>query len=87
MFSLIRKATQFCLLTIIYLYQKTLSPDHGIFKKFYPGKSCRFYPTCSEYTIQAIKRFGSIKGSYLGIKRILKCHPFNPGGVDEVPKR
>ena len=77
---------KFFLLTIIYLYQKTISPDHGIFRKFYPRGSCRFYPTCSEYMAQAIKRFGSIKGSYLGIKRILRCHPFNPGGIDNVPK-
>ena len=53
-----------------------------------PGKwhsSCRFVPTCSEYAKIAIDRFGSIKGSYLAIKRILKCNPFNKGGIDLVP--
>ncbi len=46
---------------------------------------CRFYPTCSEYTKQAIIKYGVIKGIYLGIKRILKCHPFHPGGYDPLP--
>jgi putative membrane protein insertion efficiency factor len=46
---------------------------------------CRFYPTCSEYMKQAIIKYGILKGSFLGIKRILKCHPFHPGGYDPVP--
>ena len=49
-----------------------------------PGK-CRFYPTCSQYCKEAIQKYGAIKGSYLGIKRILRCHPGNPGGYDPVP--
>lgn len=46
---------------------------------------CRFYPTCSEYMKQAVTKYGIIKGGYLGIKRVLKCHPFHPGGYDPVP--
>ena len=48
---------------------------------------CRFYPTCSHYTYQAIERFGVIKGVYLGAKRILRCHPFSKGGFDPVPSK
>lgn len=51
----------------------------------YTPRSCRFYPTCSEYTRQAIIKYGFFKGCFLGIKRIIRCHPFNPGGYDPVP--
>ena len=48
--------------------------------------SCRFYPTCSEYAIEAFNKFGFLKGFFLSFKRIIKCHPFHPGGYDPVPK-
>jgi hypothetical protein len=66
------------LILMIRLYQVTLSP--------FIGKYCRFLPTCSNYGIEAITRHGSIKGIYLTTRRILKCHPFHKGGIDEVPK-
>ncbi|MDJ0688516.1 MAG: membrane protein insertion efficiency factor YidD [Xenococcaceae cyanobacterium MO_188.B32] len=47
--------------------------------------SCRFQPTCSQYAIQALERFGMLKGSWLAAKRIMRCHPFHPGGYDPVP--
>jgi len=61
---------------IIRGYQKFISP-------LFPP-TCRFYPTCSAYFIQAVEKYGTVKGSFLGIKRILKCHPFNPGGYDPL---
>jgi putative membrane protein insertion efficiency factor len=49
------------------------------------GKNCRFYPSCSNYAMEAIKKHGAIRGVLLSVKRIMKCHPFYPGGHDEVP--
>lgn len=60
----------------IRVYQKFISP----LKK----PSCRFYPTCSQYAIDAVKKYGAVKGTYIALKRILKCHPFHPGGYDPV---
>jgi putative membrane protein insertion efficiency factor len=65
---------------LIRVYQILLSP-------FLPANSCRFYPTCSQYTIEAIQKHGTIKGMYLGMKRILKCHPYHEGGYDPVPEQ
>ncbi|MCQ6265068.1 membrane protein insertion efficiency factor YidD [Fictibacillus sp. WQ 8-8] len=64
---------------IIRFYQRFISPM--------TPPTCRFYPTCSTYGIEAIQRFGAIKGTWLTLKRILKCHPFHPGGIDPVPER
>jgi putative membrane protein insertion efficiency factor len=47
--------------------------------------SCRFYPTCSKYALEAIEKYGALKGALLAIKRLLKCHPLHPGGYDPVP--
>lgn len=58
-------------------YQKFLSP--GL------PPSCRFHPSCSQYTLEAVERYGFVKGSWLGARRLVRCHPFNPGGHDPVP--
>ena len=65
-------------LTLIKCYQWFISPILG--------QRCRFHPSCSWYAIDALKTHGLVKGGWLSIKRILKCHPFNPGGVDPVPE-
>jgi len=65
------------LLVLIRFYRYAISPMLG--------QNCRFYPSCSDYAAQAIEKYGAIKGTHLGLKRILRCHPWNPGGVDPVP--
>ncbi|MFH1457375.1 MAG: membrane protein insertion efficiency factor YidD [Patescibacteria group bacterium] len=73
------------LLKIIKLYQKFISPDHGgILQYFKPFGVCRFRPTCSDYVYSAVNKYGIIKGSFLGFKRILKCNPFNKGGWEPL---
>ena len=66
------------LIKTIRLYQLILSP--------LPGSNCRFEPTCSQYFIEAVEMNGALKGSVMGIKRLLKCHPWHPGGFDPVCK-
>ncbi|WXR79515.1 membrane protein insertion efficiency factor YidD [Salmonella enterica subsp. enterica serovar Infantis] len=65
------------LIALIRVYQRLISP--------LLGPHCRFTPTCSSYGIEALRRFGVIKGSWLTVKRVLKCHPLHPGGDDPVP--
>lgn len=75
------------LLSLIRFYQKYLSFDTGLLKFLWLSDgACRFTPRCSEYTYQVIERYGIITGSWLGIKRILRCHPWNKGGYDPIPK-
>ena len=64
------------LISFIKFYRKFISP--------LKRPSCRFYPTCSMYTLEAVEKYGALKGSFMGIKRILKCHPFHKGGYDPV---
>ena len=70
---------------LITIYQRTLSPDHGLFRGRYPYGFCRFYPSCSEYAKQSVVRYGAFAGIWLGFKRILRCNPFVSPRVDLVP--
>ena len=64
-------------IALIRAYQLVLSPMRP--------PTCRFYPSCSAYALTAIERFGIVRGSWLATRRLLRCHPWNPGGVDHVP--
>lgn len=62
---------------LIRLYQRTLS--------VVLPSSCRFYPSCSQYGYEAIQKYGALRGGWMAVKRIARCHPFHPGGYDPVP--
>jgi len=64
---------------LIRAYQLMLSP--------FLGNHCRFYPSCSQYALEAIGRFGVLRGGFMGLRRLLRCHPWHPGGLDPVPER
>ncbi len=65
------------LLGLIAVYRYAISPMLG--------RNCRFMPSCSEYASEAIHRHGSVRGGWLALRRVLRCHPWNPGGYDPVP--
>lgn len=71
-------------ISVIRLYQKTLSFDHGFLKIFFPNGFCRFNPSCSDYTIDAIEKYGLIKGGFKALWRVSRCNPWNKGGHDPV---
>ena len=74
---MLKKILSFPFLAIIWIYQHGISP--------FTPKTCRFEPTCSHYTKQALQKHGVLKGSWLGIKRIFSCHPWGKSGYDPVP--
>lgn len=75
---LLRAPAQF-LLILVRIYQ-------SIFRPLLPP-TCRFHPTCSDYAADAVRRHGAARGAVLAARRVSRCHPFNPGGVDPVPER
>ncbi len=77
MMALLHDLPKRFLLALLRFYKREISP--------YLPPSCRFVPTCSEYAMQAVQKYGALKGGYLAIRRILRCHPFHPGGYDPVP--
>ena len=72
-----RRFLQWLLLGLIRFYQRAISP-------YFPP-CCRYTPTCSQYALEAVKKYGPFKGGYLALRRILRCNPFHPGGHDPVP--
>ena len=65
------------LIALLRTYQYAISP--------FLGRRCRYYPSCSEYAVEAVEKHGAIKGGWLGVKRVCRCHPWHPGGYDPVP--
>ncbi|MCL2200575.1 MAG: membrane protein insertion efficiency factor YidD [Oscillospiraceae bacterium] len=65
------------LIAVIRFYRRNISP--------LSPPNCRYMPTCSAYTLQAVEKYGALKGGWLGLRRILRCHPFRKGGYDPVP--
>lgn len=76
---LLRRLPSLLLMALVRGYQLFVSP-------LFAG-SCRFYPSCSAYGLEALRVHGAVRGTWLTVRRLLRCHPWNPGGVDEVPSR
>ncbi len=74
---LVVRAPALLLLALLRVYQVVISPM--------TPQTCRFYPSCSQYAVVAIRRHGALRGTWLAARRVLRCHPWNPGGVDDVP--
>lgn len=65
------------LVALLRAYQYAISP--------LLGRNCRYFPTCSEYAVEAVQKYGAARGGWLGLKRVCRCHPWHPGGYDPVP--
>lgn len=83
-FKLLQHTVKMAALFSIQFYQKTLSFDHGPLSRVFPFFGCRFHPSCSQYTYEAIDKYGVFKGSWLGLKRVLRCTPLSKGGHDPL---
>ena len=84
MFDIITNFPKRMVVKLIKIYQKTLSFDHGPLKPYYPHGFCRFNPSCSQYGVEAIEKYGIIKGGFMTTWRIMRCNPWNKGGNDPV---
>ncbi|MDO8572798.1 MAG: membrane protein insertion efficiency factor YidD [bacterium] len=74
------------LIAIIKFYQKTISPDQGFLRRIQVTRTgtCVFYPTCSQYTIEAIDKYGVLRGTIMGVRRVLCCHPWQKNNIDPL---
>jgi len=70
------------IIQLLKFYQKTVSPDHSKLGKYFPYRGCRFYPSCSMYAIENLEKKGFLKGIIPALWRVLRCNPWNEGGVD-----
>ncbi len=75
--TFVRRIPARILLALLWVYQRVVSP--------LTPPTCRFYPSCSQYAVIAVQRHGAVRGGWLAARRLLRCHPWNPGGVDDVP--
>lgn len=75
--STVRHLPASVLLGLLWVYQRVVSP--------LTPPTCRFYPSCSGYAVLAVRRHGALRGGWLAVRRVARCHPWNPGGVDDVP--
>lgn len=73
----VRRAPAGVLLALLWVYRRLISP--------LTPPTCRFYPSCSAYAVTAVRRHGAVRGGWLAVRRVARCHPWNPGGVDDVP--
>lgn len=78
----IMRVPQFASVLLIRGYQKTVSPDHGFFRAAFPYGYCKFHPTCSQYAVEALEKYGFVGGWVRALWRIARCNPFTRGGVD-----
>ncbi len=83
-FDFVYRLPSLALVFLISIYQRTISPDHGWFRRRWPHGYCRYYPSCSEYGKQAITKRGAIVGTALTAWRVLRCNPWSKGGYDPV---
>jgi putative membrane protein insertion efficiency factor len=79
--------TKHLIVALLRIYQRVLSPLKFLLPAPPLGRCCRFHPTCSEYGIEAVQKFGAARGLWLTARRLARCHPFHEGGFDPVPQR